>query len=226
MTTNQKQSNMETNTTDVDALKRDLHRQRTTGERFRMPIGLPQTVWLLTEAYKVEVERRSRTYIANEKTEEYIRRVAVFLTVGGQKFGLMFCGQCGNGKTTMVKAMQAAINSLINNNYFKNPTGLTALDAKDYVLRSRDLHELENLRNKKMLFIDDLGREPAEVLEYGNRLNPVTDLIEYRYDKQLFTGFTTNLTPKEIREVYGDRVADRFNEMLEVIVFENKSFRV
>ena len=82
-----------------------------------MPIGLPQTVWLLTEAYKVEVERRSRTYIANEKTEEYIRRVAVFLTVGGQKFGLMFCGQCGNGKTTMVKAMQAAINSLINNNY-------------------------------------------------------------------------------------------------------------
>lgn len=191
-----------------------------------MPIGLPQTVWLLTEAYKVEVERRSRTYIANEKTEEYIRRVAVFLTVGGQKFGLMFCGQCGNGKTTMVKAMQAAINSLINNNYFKNPTGLTALDAKDYVLRSRDQHELENLRNKKMLFIDDLGREPAEVLEYGNRLNPVTDLIEYRYDKQLFTGFTTNLTPKEIREVYGDRVADRFNEMLEVIVFENKSFRV
>ncbi len=191
-----------------------------------MPIGLPQTVWLLTEAYKLEVERRSRAYIANEKTEEYIRRVAVFLTGGGQKFGLMFCGQCGNGKTTMVRAMQTAINSLGNNNYFKEPTALTSVDAKDYVLRSRDLHELENLRSKKMLFLDDLGREPAEVLEYGNRLNPVTDLIEYRYDKQLFTGFTTNLTPKEIREVYGDRVADRFNEMLEVIVFENKSYRV
>ena len=76
-----------------------------------------------------------------------------------------------------------------------------------------------------MLAIDDLGKEPTEVLDYGNVLSPVVDLMEYRYQHQLFTAVTTNLTPDEIRDKYGKRIADRFNEMLEVIVFEDISYR-
>lgn len=37
--------------------------------------------------------------------------------------------------------------------------------------------------------------------------------------------YTTNLTAGEIRGKYGDRLADRFNEMLEVIVFRNGTYR-
>lgn len=207
-------------------MKQALLQRLTIRERFRLPIGTDQAEMLLTAAYQAEVAYRHRAYIANEKTAEYIRRVAEFLTGGGPKFGFMFCGRCGNGKTTLLRAMQTAINYLANRNYFKEPKGLSALDAKDVVAISRDFAEWKKYMDKELLAIEDMGREPAEVLEYGNRLNPVTDLIEYRYDRQLFTGITTNLTPKEIREVYGDRVADRFNEMLEVIVFENKSYRV
>lgn len=207
-------------------MKQALLQRLTIRERFRLPIGTDQAEMLLTAAYQAEVVYRHRAYIANEKTAEYIRRVAEFLTGGGPKFGFMFCGRCGNGKTTLLRAMQTAINYLANRNYFKEPKGLSALDAKDVVAISRDFAEWKKYRDKELLAIEDMGREPAEVLEYGNRLNPVTDLIEYRYDRQLFTGITTNLTPKEVREVYGDRVADRFNEMLEVIVFENKSYRV
>lgn len=76
-----------------------------------------------------------------------------------------------------------------------------------------------------MLAIDDLGTEPVEVLEYGNRLNPVIDLLYKRYDEQLFTIITTNLTPKEIRERYGERIADRLNEMAFRIVFDNETYR-
>lgn len=54
-----------------------------------------------------------------------------------------------------------------------------------------------------MLAIEDMGREPTEVLDYGNILNPVIDLIEYRYDAQLFTVITTNLNKKEIRASMG-----------------------
>ena len=67
--------------------------------------------------------------------------------------------------------------------------------------------------------------EPTEVVEYGNVLNPIIDLIEYRYLRQLFTLVTTNLTAEQIRKKYGNRIADRFNEMLEVIVFKNQSYR-
>ena len=78
---------------------------------------------------------------------------------------------------------------------------------------------------RPMIAIEDMGREATEVLDYGNVLNPVIDLIEYRYDNQLFTAITTNLTSKQVSEKYGKRIADRFNEMLEVIVFENATYR-
>ena len=54
----------------------------------------------------------------------------------------------------------------------------------------------------------------------------MVDLLTRRYDKQLFTIITTNLTPQEIRAKYGDRIADRFNEMMVKIVFENPTYRI
>ncbi len=36
---------------------------------------------------------------------------------------------------------------------------------------------------------------------------------------------TTNLTPEGIRKRYGDRIADRLNEMAIVIPFKNPSYR-
>ena len=76
-----------------------------------------------------------------------------------------------------------------------------------------------------MLGIDDLGEEEIEMMDYGNRVTPVIDLLSYRYDRMLFTMVTTNLTPAQIRSTYGDRIADRFNEMMLIIPYETPSFR-
>jgi DNA replication protein DnaC len=62
-------------------------------------------------------------------------------------------------------------------------------------------------------------------MDYGNLLCPLVDLLTKRYDLQLFTLVTTNLTPAEIRAWYGDRIADRLNEMMLKIVFTNESYR-
>lgn len=76
-----------------------------------------------------------------------------------------------------------------------------------------------------MIAIEDMGREPIEVLDYGNVLNPVVDMLEYRYNLQLFTFITTNLTKSQIREKVRQPHRDRFNEMLEVIIFKNETYR-
>ena len=76
-----------------------------------------------------------------------------------------------------------------------------------------------------MLGIDDLGTEPSEVMDYDNVYTPVIDLLTKRYEEQLFTIITTNLTPQQIREHYDDRIADRLNEMVEKIVFKNGTYR-
>ncbi len=51
-------------------------------------------------------------------------------------------------------------------------------------------------------------------MDYGNVLYPITELLTTRYDRHLFTILTTNLTPSEIRPRYGDRIADRLNDMM------------
>ena len=47
-----------------------------------------------------------------------------------------------------------------------------------------------------VLGLDDLGTEQSEVLDYGNVYTPVIDLLTKRYEEQLFTIITTNLTPQ------------------------------
>lgn len=54
---------------------------------------------------------------------------------------------------------------------------------------------------------------------------PLIDLIATRYEEQLYTIFTTNLTPAQLEEKYGKRIVDRLNEMVEKVVFENESYR-
>ena len=76
-----------------------------------------------------------------------------------------------------------------------------------------------------LLGIDDLGTEPAEVQDYGKIMYPIKELLTMRYDAQLFTVFTTNLEPKDIRQRYDNRIADRLNEMMVKIVYNNKTYR-
>ena len=178
-------------------------------------------------AYQAEVEYRRRIFVGDEQTANNIKSFATFLTSEDSKFGVLFCGICGNGKTTLLLAFQNATNYLNNHGFFENDkVGISIVDAKDISLYARDHKSFHSLRCRDMLAIEDLGREPTEVLEYGNVLNPVIDLLEYRYNNQLFTLITTNLQPKEIREKYGNRIADRFNEMFDKIIFNNKTYRV
>lgn len=189
---------------------------------------------LLTAHYFFEVEARHNKIQLDENTVNNLRKMAHYLTKPNPKFGVMLCGTCGNGKTTLVLALRAAIAYLKERGHFDeyrnhaNPYfdfELRLIDARDVVDIYKDRPRYVTLRSERLLAIDDLGKEPAEVLDYGNVTNPIVDLLENRYFTQRFTIITTNLDAKEIREKYGKRIADRFNEMLDVIVFQDISYR-
>lgn len=180
---------------------------------------------MLTAAYKAEVEYRHRLYADDNTTRANIERFARFLTRDTPKFGAMFCGICGNGKTTLLYAFQNLLNFLVDSDFLEHGVGVRVVDAKDVAGFAKEYKNLNSLKDTPMLAIEDMGREATEVLEYGNVINPVVDLLEHRYNQQLFTLITTNLAAEQVRGKYGSRVADRFNEMLEVIIFENGSYR-
>jgi len=160
-----------------------------------------------------------------EELDSYIEKAAQWLK-DGKTFGLLLCGVPGNGKTTLMRAIQTCINMLDLKDDFNRDMGLAIIDSREIARLNRDSYEqFKAYRNRQMLGIDDLGLEPTEVLDYGNILSPVIDLLSYRYNEQLFTVITTNLRPQEIREKYKDRIADRFNEMMTKIIFKNPSYR-
>jgi DNA replication protein DnaC len=183
---------------------------------------------LLLGCYAAEVKFRHRDFAQDNATIDVIKQLAKVVTDAKGKFGVMFCGGVGNGKTTMLNALCFAIDWMKKAGYLDrdtaSPQKITAKEVCYTAKRSDD--EYLQLRKYPILAIDEIGEEPAEILSYGNVMNPIVDLLEYRYTEQLPTYMTTNLDASDIRGKYGSRIADRFNEMLAVIIFRHGSYRL
>lgn len=178
-------------------------------------------------AFEAQVELRGGAVQYDEMTVRNLRLVAETLAGDGNKFGLLLAGTCGNGKTTTLRAVQSVV-MLLNNTYYNRigqRIGNRLMEAKEMTQLSDKNGQLNIYQTTPLLFIDDLGREPTEVMRYGNVTSPITELLEYRYNQRLTTIVTTNLEPSEIREKYGDRIADRFNEMFVVVRYTGNSYR-
>ena len=212
---------------DVEGFKKSLLQRRPMKVRFKMPMPEEEAYAWLLASIMAEVEYRHRTFYSNEHLEKQLHEMAHWLTSPSSHFGMMLCGGCGNGKSTMLKAIQQLLNSLHIPKPDNDGTyGIQIVDAKYIAHLCKNNHEAyRKLISVDMLGIDDLGTEPSEVMDYGNVYTPVIDLLTKRYEEQLFTIITTNLTPQQIREHYGDRIADRLNEMVKKIVFNNGTYR-
>lgn len=182
---------------------------------------------------KASVMHRNHSFRFDDDTREHIRQAAQWLINPHGTPGLMLMGLCGNGKTTLAEAISWIIGHFTEMEMgYSNRKSMRLYKAKEITrlcAASEKFKEqydaYESLFHQDMMIIDDLGDEPREVLVYGMIHTPVIDLITERYDKQLLTIVTTNLEADALTEKYGKRIADRFREMMTVIVFENDTYR-
>ena len=100
------------------------------------------------------------------------------------------------------------------------------------IVSSESAEEYAKLLAHPCLMIDDVGTEPVEVRVYGSVRSPFEELIEARYNAGQVTIMTSNLAidlPRDdyttIASRYGERIADRFKEEAERVVFVGESFR-
>lgn len=216
----------------VEDLAQLLRARKNIQPRFSWSeIGKDNAKLILKAAYIAEVESRSMTYIESSSMTDVINRTAEILASDKPRLGIMFCGTCGNGKTTMVNAIKLATaqlrdwKKLYKMEQAKIDLAIQIRDSREIAELAKDYESFKRFKSQDLIAIEDMGKESAETLNYGNIINPVMELIESRYANQKYTLITTNLTAKQVREKYGNRIADRFNEMLDVIVFEDGSYR-
>ncbi len=206
-------------------LTSQLIQLRTTRPIFRVPATKRQAEDMLRAAYMAEVSLRGGECRWTKEVAGYIDVTAEWITEQRTP-GLLLCGTAGNGKTTLMRAIADVYALATLRGDRGDVLEVRTVQATTVARLGRTSYdEFKALKLTPMLAIDDMGIEPTTVLEYGNGISPMTELLTHRYDKQLFTVVTTNLTAKDIRTKYGDRIADRFNEMMTVVVFKDGTFR-
>lgn len=219
-----------------DILRQQISNHEIQYQRFH----IPDTAAYVSLSYRNEVSSRGLEYIENPDMEERLTQVGLWLENGKGTTGLYLCGNPGNGKTTVIKALKNIIflsetkdpqkrvrSAYEGNTYSENPRAYlcvyTSLEiCQLYINNARKFDEIKKC---SLLAIDDLGIEPVEVMQYGNLSSPIIELLYWRYENQLFTIISSNLPAKNIKERYGERIYDRMCEMMTVISFPDVSFR-
>jgi len=181
-------------------------------------------------AFETVVERGFHQYISNGQQQEQLGAVAHWLTSHEKKWGLLLNGIPGNGKTTTLFAIRKVVDAL----ELEDPNPISEDKVLGFWIKTakelcevavKDKKAFEQYKRSALLGIDELGLEPTVVSSYGNDYTPIIDLLAYRYESRLATIMTTNIRNADIRPKYGDRIADRLNEMCDIIVMPDIDFR-
>lgn len=146
------------------------------------------------------------------------------------KIWMMIMGSYGTGKTTILKTIANVIEHIqsMNDGKFANvaPFSYRYITANSLAeMYENDRTTFNGVRNIKLLLIDDVGREPAEIMVYGKILKPFEELMQYRYNECLGTIFTSNLNKELIPDTYGARLGSRMEECCKYVPFNAGSFR-
>lgn len=209
----------------LEKLKAELRTSNNAIDRFKITHPDEPTICnMLMLCCESEVEMRRIHFVADDDTRRNVSKAAKWLT-GDYKVGLILYGGIGNGKTTLARSICKLIAILCKKDAWtgKGVVTVSALDLSKIIVDAPERYN--KIKESEMLFIDDIGIEPSTVKSWGNELSPVTELLYFRYDKQLFTLVTSNLNDTELKDRYGIRISDRFNEMFDKVYFTGKSYR-
>lgn len=175
--------------------------------------------------YKNEVTIRGGEYRKDSELEDTLNRVAGWLVNPDTKPWLLMYGPLGNGKTTILRAIQTLINSqkIRYGCYHTSLKVYSAIKIADIARANREV--FDEIKTTHALGVDDIGTESLEVNDFGTRLSPMVELMLQRYDSRKMTLFTSNLGAEDIAHRYKERVGDRMNEILDLLYIGTPSYR-
>lgn len=140
--------------------------------------------------------------------------------------GLLISGNIGVGKTWLFEIFRDVSRKFLKagGKNFKMTTC-----EKVYTAYEDDQQQAREKYCEGNWCFDDLGTEDMITNDYGTKRLPIVEILTHRYGKfkayHYLTHLSTNLSPEEIRERYGERVFDRLMQMMHVVSWEGESKR-
>ena len=197
--------------------------------RFFLNMNENDIFTMLFRAYYSEVGKRGDTREINEIRTKQLQSFATALSKPTN--GILIKGGVGNGKTTLRRAFCTTMKYLDEKGVFAEDMRMAKKRFDPYLVGAVELSRIagndekyNDIKSKMVLLVDDIGKEPKEIQSYGNIINPIEELIEWRSERQLFTIMTTNLDNTLLQAKYDLRTIDRLATFSQ-IVWRGTSYR-
>ena len=219
----------------MDALENRIAGEKKKNVAVRFPIpfgGYDDFKPLLCKSAQIILERRRERniFVIDESNEPVISQIYLYMKMderfnGDLQKGIMLVGKYGSGKTLIMQAMAELHNTLVHTLQLQRP--LLKFVKSSELLDSVKEKTGDKLFSRIPLVIDEFGREPKQVMDYGNLKSPIIELLCERYDNGTLTHGTSNFTLETLSSdnQYGKMTGDRIKSMINFIELKGESRR-
>lgn len=148
--------------------------------------------------------------------------------VNNDRKGLFLIGNCGTGKTATIEALYRVFYDGLAMWYESQTDTFVPKEKIFSRYTATDLLDnsmLDEALSHRFVIVDDIGTEAETSIRYGQRRNPIAELIDNAERKDCLLLMTSNLSPQEFYDKYGARTADRIKALCTIIQFRGDSFR-
>jgi len=214
----------------VESLFSDERKKNET-KRLQFPFGYEQFVNLLSRCAEIILERRgeSTRFTIDSENETVIREIYLYLRQdscfsGDLQKGVLLMGKYGCGKTLIMQSVSTMYNIIVGESVYRRPL-LKFIKSTELL----DLVQEKSVKSysRMPLIIDELGREPKQIMNYGNLRSPMVELLCERYDTGAWTHGTSNFTLETLSSdsFYGKMTGDRIKAMFNFLELKGESRR-
>ncbi len=172
---------------------------------------------------------KNTDFIIDANNEPTIEQLFYYATnnclfKGDLNKGIMLQGKFGCGKTVILETYSLIHNHIAKRSAAKFPM-LTFIKSME--LQERIIRETTKPFLLRPLIIDEFGREPKTIQNFGNILRPISELLSERSDTGAITHGTTNFTLSTLSsdDFYGGMIGDRLKTMFNFITLKGDSRR-
>jgi DNA replication protein DnaC len=217
----------------MDALKNQFasERKKKDAARFPFPFVYGEFKTLLAQSAGIILERRRErsAFVIDGVNEPTIAQIYLYLKAnerfsGDLQKGIMLAGRYGSGKTLIMQAMAEMHNTIIHTLHVQRPL-LKFIKSSELLdaLKDKPIGSFSRMP----LVIDEFGREPKQIMDFGNLRSPMIELLCQRYDNGALTHGTSNFTLGTLcsENQYGKMTGDRIKSMFNFIELKGESRR-